>query len=44
MSSRRVDHEYTEQILPLIAANLPGSGLLVDVGCGEGQVPAWRPS
>lgn len=33
-----VDPEYTEQILPLIAANLPGSGLLVDVGCGEGQV------
>lgn len=38
-----VDPEYTEQILPLIGANLPGvderrSGVLVDVGCGEGQV------
>ncbi len=38
-----VDPEYTEQILPLIAANLPAdgersTGLLVDVGCGEGQV------
>ena len=38
-----VDPEYTEQILPLVAAHLPGpdertSGVLVDVGCGEGQV------
>ena len=33
-----VDPEYTEQILPLIAERLPRSGLLVDVGCGEGQV------
>ncbi|HPU38489.1 MAG TPA: class I SAM-dependent methyltransferase [Microthrixaceae bacterium] len=38
-----VDPEYTEQILPLIAANLPAgsersTGLLVDIGCGEGQV------
>lgn len=33
-----VDPEYVEQILPLIASHLPESGLLVDVGCGEGQV------
>ena len=38
-----VDPEYTEQILPLVAEHLPSedertSGLLVDVGCGEGQV------
>jgi ubiquinone/menaquinone biosynthesis C-methylase UbiE len=33
-----VDHEYTEQILPLITANLPRDGVMVDVGCGEGQV------
>jgi SAM-dependent methyltransferase len=38
-----VDPEYTEQILPLVAEHLPAaaertSGLLVDVGCGEGQV------
>ncbi len=43
-----VDPEYTEQILPLITANLADladaghrgarPALLVDVGCGEGQV------
>jgi len=33
-----VDPEYTEQILPLIAEHLPADGLVVDVGCGEGQV------
>jgi SAM-dependent methyltransferase len=33
-----VDPEYTEQILPLIAEHLPGSGRLLDLGCGEGQV------
>lgn len=34
-----VDPEYTEQILPMIAAALPGpGGRLLDVGCGEGQV------
>jgi SAM-dependent methyltransferase len=38
-----VDPEYTEQILPLIAQHLPGpdertTGLMVDIGCGEGQV------
>ncbi len=38
-----VDPEYTEQILPLIAAHLPEgadrvTGLAIDVGCGEGQV------
>lgn len=38
------DPEYTEQILPLIAENLSGTGpgegepLVVDVGCGDGQV------
>lgn len=38
-----VDPEYTEQILPLIESNLPtdserSTGLVVDIGCGEGQV------
>jgi len=33
-----VDPEYTEQILPLIASHLPEPGLVVDIGCGEGQV------
>ncbi len=33
-----VDPEYTEQILPLVAAHLPTSGTVLDVGCGEGQV------
>jgi SAM-dependent methyltransferase len=33
-----VDPEYTEQILPLISANLPEHGRVVDVGCGDGQV------
>src|SRR4051794_33225412 len=33
-----VDPEYTEQILPLVAANLPEGGRLLDVGCGDGQV------
>lgn len=32
------DPEYTDQILPLIAERLPAAGMLVDVGCGEGQV------
>ena len=32
------DPEYTEQILPLVAERLPSAGVLVDVGCGEGQV------
>jgi SAM-dependent methyltransferase len=32
------DPEYTEQILPLVAAHLPASGRVLDVGCGEGQV------
>lgn len=32
------DPEYVEQILPLIAERLPPRGLLLDVGCGEGQV------
>src|SRR6476646_8766743 len=33
-----VDPEYTEQILPLVAAHFPESGRVLDVGCGEGQV------
>ena len=32
------DPEYVEQILPLIEERLPRRGVLVDVGCGEGQV------
>ncbi|HMS12384.1 MAG: class I SAM-dependent methyltransferase [Microthrixaceae bacterium] len=32
------DPEYVEQILPLIAANLPSAGRLLDIGAGEGQV------
>ncbi|MEI2639438.1 MAG: class I SAM-dependent methyltransferase [Microthrixaceae bacterium] len=32
------DPEYVEQILPLIRDNLLGSGTVVDIGCGEGQV------
>lgn len=33
-----VDPEYTEQILPIAAQDLPESGLALDIGCGEGQV------
>ncbi len=33
-----VDPEYTEQILPLIAAELTGSSTILDIGAGEGQV------
>ena len=33
-----VDPEYTEQILPLIAAELRGFGHVLDIGTGEGQV------
>ena len=33
-----VDPEYTEQILPLIAAGLAGRRHIVDIGAGEGQV------
>ncbi len=32
-----VDPEYTEQILPLIAAELAGRERIVDIGTGEGQ-------
>jgi SAM-dependent methyltransferase len=32
------DPEYTDQILPLISERLPASGVVLDVGCGEGQV------
>ncbi len=33
-----VDPEYTEQILPMVRAAMPPGGLVIDVGCGEGQV------
>lgn len=33
-----VDPEYTEQIIPLIAEELTGRQLIVDIGTGEGQV------
>lgn len=33
-----VDPEYVEQILPLIQGHFPSHGVVVDVGCGEGQV------
>lgn len=40
-----VDPEYTEQILPLISQRLaeavPAGGVVVDVGCGEGQVARY---
>ena len=32
------DPEYTEQILPLAAAELAGRARVLDVGCGEGQI------
>ena len=32
------DPEYTEQILPLIVGSIGGSGTVLDVGTGEGQV------
>jgi len=32
------DPEYTEQILPLAAAELDGFGRVLDVGCGDGQI------
>jgi SAM-dependent methyltransferase len=36
--SEGADAEYEEQILPLLASELAGSGRVVDIGCGEGQV------
>ncbi len=32
------DAEYTEQILPMAAADLAGAASVLDVGCGEGQL------
>jgi len=32
------DPEYTEQILPIAAAELDGFGRVLDVGCGDGQI------
>lgn len=32
------DAEYTEQILPMAAADLAGASSVLDVGCGEGQI------
>ena len=32
------DPEYVEQILPLAEAELEGSTMLLDVGCGDGQI------
>ncbi len=32
------DPEYEEQILPLVDLHLAGASLLLDVGCGEGQL------
>jgi SAM-dependent methyltransferase len=32
------DAEYTEQILPMAAADLAGAVDVLDVGCGEGQI------
>jgi SAM-dependent methyltransferase len=32
------DPEYVEQILPLVSQHLPGSGRVLDVGTGEGQI------
>jgi SAM-dependent methyltransferase len=39
-----VDPEYTEQILPLVRSQLPAEGVVVDVGCGEGQVARVAPA
>ncbi len=33
-----VDPEYTEQIIPLIAEELAGRNIVVDIGSGEGQI------
>lgn len=36
--SEGADPEYEEQMLPLAAEHLAGSSVVLDIGCGEGQV------
>ena len=36
--SAGADPEYEDQILPLVAAHVRGARLVLDIGCGEGQV------
>jgi len=38
------DDEYTQQILPLVRGALPSQGLVLDVGCGDGQVGSYAVS
>lgn len=32
------DPEYVDQIIPLVAAELAGTDMVLDIGCGEGQI------
>ena len=36
--SAGADPEYEDQILPLVAGHVRGARLVLDIGCGEGQV------